>query len=65
MPEKHNCTLLNREVDDSDCYDIQMMNAKAIKKDRLKNFMPPVDENIITEQNWKKHCENCTFNQLI
>ncbi len=56
METKFKCLLLDREIDDSECYDIQMVIEKLIKAEILKNEIDIVQAETL--------CSKCEFNQL-
>ena len=54
--KKYKCPLVNRDMWDSECYDIQMVRNGFIK--------PVVLEFIFNKMEADKLCANCFFNQL-
>ena len=56
MTEEYKCPLLDRTIDMSECYDIQMVKDRFIKESRL-------DFNLDRDKA-EKLCPKCPFNQL-
>lgn len=56
MENKFKCPLLNKEIYDSDCYDINMVASGMIKETTIKE---KIDKNKALEI-----CKNCENNQL-
>lgn len=56
MTEEYECPLLNKKVDMSECYDIQMVKDCFIKESRL-DFK-------LDREKAEKLCPKCPFNQL-
>ena len=56
MESKFKCPLLNKEIDDGYCYDINMVIGNMIKPDAL--------EDDINKEEAKEICKNCEFNQM-
>jgi hypothetical protein len=52
------------EIDDSICYDIQMVGSNMIKKSVLRDYDFPIDESKVTWDNLERCCPHCPFNQL-
>ena len=56
MIEEYECPLLNRTIDMSECYDIQMVKDRFIKEDHL--------DLKLDRGKAEKLCPTCPFNQL-
>ena len=54
--KKYNCPLVNRDIWDSECYDIQMVRNGFIKPVILEFTLDKIKADIL--------CANCFFNQL-
>ena len=50
------CPLINEDICEGECYDVQMVRSKMIKE-RILGFA-------LDRERAKKLCENCSFNQL-
>ncbi|MCL2109013.1 MAG: hypothetical protein FWH20_06685 [Oscillospiraceae bacterium] len=64
MPNEYNCPLINLNIDETVCYDIQMVTSGMIKKSVLQDYDFPIDEGLVTKERAAHLCEACPFNQL-
>ena len=64
MEREYSCPLTQRVIDETICYDIQMVLGKYIKKSILESYSSMFDINKVTPENAELHCERCPFNQL-
>jgi hypothetical protein len=51
-------------IDETICYDIQMVMGKFIKKSILENYSSMFDTDKVTPERAELHCKSCPFNQL-
>jgi len=61
---EYKCPLIKKIIDETVCYDIQMITGNMINKRVLKDYDFFIDENLVTKEKAKNHCETCPFNQL-
>ena len=54
--ESYHCPLINREIDMGECYDIQSVRGRLMKKDE---FVPDFDR-----EEAEMLCDECPYNQM-
>jgi len=66
MQSKYKCPMVNIKIDETICYDIQMVigSGTLIKKSILNYYSDLFDSAIVTDEAADKHCIDCPFNQL-
>ncbi|MCL2045430.1 MAG: hypothetical protein FWG88_03490 [Oscillospiraceae bacterium] len=66
MEIKYKCPMLNTKIDETICYDIQMVvgSGNLINKNILNYYKDIFDPKIVTDEASQKHCVDCPFNQL-
>ena len=66
MDNEYYCPLVNFYIDETICYDIQMVtgNGKLINKRILDDYNDLFDISKVTDKRANKTCPNCPFNQL-
>jgi hypothetical protein len=52
-------------IDETICYDIQMVTSKMINKRILQDYGFEVNENLVTKERSDRLCSVCPFNQLM
>jgi len=62
---EYNCPLVNLEIDETVCYDIQMVTGNMINRKILQDYGFEVDESLITKERADRLCSVCPFNQLM
>jgi len=65
MNNTYQCPLIEHEVDDTICYDIQMVICNMINKSILHDYDFDIDETKVTNDRAEHYCTGCYFNQLI
>ena len=58
------CPLLEVKLDDTICYDIQMVMGGFIKKSILDDYGNMLDSSKVTSERANICCSSCAFNQL-
>jgi hypothetical protein len=53
------------EIDETVCYDIQMVTGNMINKRILQDYGFDVDDSLITKERSDRLCSVCPFNQLM
>ena len=61
---EYECPLIEHIIDETICYDIQMVTGNMINKRILQDYEFTIDENLLTEERIEMFCNNCPFNQL-
>jgi len=56
--------MIEIEVDETICYDIQMVTGHFIKRRILDDYGDLFDQSKVTDEVAAELCENCPFNQL-
>jgi len=64
MEAEYNCPLIDTLIDETICYDIQMVAGNMINKRILQDYGFHINEDLITKDRSAKLCSNCPFNQL-
>ena len=64
MNNEYGCPLIGLDVDETVCYDIQMVVGGSIKKDILQDYGFPIEESKVTKERAVRYCTACPFNQL-
>jgi hypothetical protein len=53
------------EIDETVCYDIQMVTGNMINKRVLQDYEFEINESLITKERADRLCSACPFNQLL
>ena len=61
---EYNCPLVNIVIDETICYDIQMVTGNMINKKILRDYGFDINENLITKERSERLCAVCPFNQI-
>jgi hypothetical protein len=66
MENEYRCPLVNSNIDETICYDIQMVTGtgKLINKRILGDYGTLFDVNKVTDEGAETNCPICPFNQL-
>ncbi|MDR0197714.1 MAG: hypothetical protein LBI36_05795 [Oscillospiraceae bacterium] len=67
MEAEYTCPLVNTEIDETICYDIQMVigpGGGLINKSILNDFADIFDAGMVTDERAAITCPGCSFNQL-
>jgi len=64
MVNKFLCQLIDNEIDETICYDIQMVNSNMINNKILNNYDFSIDDNKLANTRVERYCRNCPYNQL-
>lgn len=67
MDSKYRCPLVNRDIDETICYDIQMVvgPGSLINKRILEDYADIFNAGMVTDEQAAITCPNCPFNQLV
>ena len=66
MDSKYRCPLVNSEIDETICYDIQMVvgPGSLINKRILEDYTDTFDIRLVTDERAAQTCPDCPYNQL-
>jgi len=66
MPNEYSCPLVNTMIDETVCYDIQMVTGPGnlINRSILEYYTLYFDINQVTDERVAEYCVKCPFNQL-
>ena len=66
MDNEYRCPMLGVVIDDTICYDIQMVvgSGSLIKKSILDEYADLFSPSMVTDELAAVFCANCSFNQL-
>ena len=66
MEHEYKCPLVNNDIDETICYDIQMVigPGNLINKRILDDYADIFDISAVTEERAAAVCSQCPFNQL-
>jgi hypothetical protein len=66
MFEEYRCPLVETDISDTICYDIQMVTGPGnlIKKSILNDYGDLFDASKVTDERAERFCSACPFNQL-
>ena len=64
MDNEYGCPLIGLDIDETVCYDIQMVVGGLIKKSILQDYDFPIDDSNVTKERAARYCTSCSFNQL-
>ena len=66
MDNEYKCPLVNNTIDETICYDIQMVTGKRnlINKRILEDYADIFDVSKVTDERAANACPRCPFNQL-
>ena len=66
MAKEYKCPLIEIYVDETICYDIQMVTGQGnlINKSILDDYASLFDASKVTDERAARHCTDCAFNQL-
>jgi hypothetical protein len=53
------------EIDETICYDIQMVTGNMVNRRVLQNYGFEIDENLVTKERADRLCLVCPFNQMM
>ena len=62
--DEYYCPLIGINVDETICYDIQMVTGNMINKVILNDYSIDINVSLVTEDRAAEFCESCPFNQL-
>jgi hypothetical protein len=66
MENEYSCPLVNSAIDETMCYDIQMVvgPGSLINRRILEDYADVFDANMVTDKKAATFCPGCPFNQL-
>ena len=64
MENTYSCPLIKHDIDETICYDIQMVTGGLINKTILRDYGFSIDESKVTKERANKICVKCPFNQM-
>ena len=64
MNNEYACPLIGKFIDDTICYDIQMVTGNMICKSILDDYGFYIGTEQVTKERAARYCENCLFNQM-
>jgi len=64
MDSEYRCPLVNSDIDETICYDIQMVTGNMINKRILEDYGDEFDTSMVTDERAATACPSCPFNQL-
>ena len=64
MENEFRCPLVNSDIDETICYDIQMVTGKLINRRILDDYSSLFDADKVTNERAEAVCPGCLFNQL-
>ena len=67
MDNEYNCPLINGDIDETICYDIQMVvgPGNLINKRILEDYADTFDAGMVTDERAATTCPRCPYNQLL
>jgi hypothetical protein len=65
MEAEYNCPLVGTVIDETICYDIQMVTGGMINKRILRDYEDDIDIAKVTVARASGRCPVCPFNQLL
>ena len=66
MDNEYTCPLVSSDIDETICYDIQMVvgPGNLINKRILEDYVDIFDVGMVTDERAERYCTACPFNQL-
>lgn len=66
MENEYKCPLVNSDIDETVCYDIQMVvgPGNLINRRILEDYADEIDIGMVTDERAATTCPACPFNQL-